>query len=354
MKALVLAGGKGTRLRPLTYTMAKQLVPIANQPVLHYVMRHLQEVGISEVGVIISPETAGQIREALAPNPWHFSFTFITQAEPLGLAHAVRTARPWLDDSPFIMYLGDNLIGQGLAPLVETFRSCRADAVLLLKEVPDPRSFGVAVVNEAGRVLRLVEKPSVPPSSLALVGVYLFSASIHDAIDAIVPSVRGELEITDAIQRLLDTGRQVESRVLDSWWLDTGKKDDVLEANRVVLDEWVSRSIAGHIDTTTQIAGKVCLHAGARVERSIIRGPAIIAEGTSIQDSFIGPYTSVGPDCVIDRSRIEHCVLLAGTHLIGIDRLEDSVIGRNSRVTKGRDAHPSLRLMIGDDCEVSL
>src|SRR6267378_2154627 len=354
MKALVLAGGRGTRLRPLTYTMAKQLVPVANRPVLHYVMGHLRDAGIREIGVIVSPETTEQIQQALASNPWEAKFTYILQTEPLGLAHAVKTARDWLGDSSFIMYLGDNLIGQGVADLVETFHSKRADAVVLLKEVPDPRRFGVAIVDEEGRVSKLIEKPVVPPSSLALVGVYLFSTAVHDAIAAIKPSRRGELEITDAIQRLLDDGRTVVSRTLATWWLDTGKKDDLLEANRVVLDEWVTREIKGAVDSESQIAGKVSLNSGARVEKSVIRGPVVVAEGTVIRDSFVGPYTSIGPNCTIENSRVEHCVLLAGTTLQGIETLEDSVGGQNSKVVRDGLLHRALRLMIVDDCEVRL
>ncbi len=352
MKALVLAGGRGTRLRPLTYSIAKQLVPVANRPILHYVMEHLCEAGIAEVGVIVCPETSEQIKRALSHNPWGATFTYILQSEPLGLAHAVGTARDWLGDSSFIVYLGDNLVGQGIGGLVRTFEANDADAVVLLKEVPDPRRFGVAVIGESGRVLKLIEKPAVPPSNLALVGVYLFSPAVHGAIATIKPSARGELEITDAIQKLLDDGRRVESQILVSWWLDTGKKDDLLEANRVVLDEWVERDVEGDVDSDSQIAGKVSLSAGVRVERSTVRGPAVVAEGTVIRDSFVGPYTSIGPNCTIDRSQVEHSVLLAGTTLQGVDRLEDSVLGHNSRVVRDGRSHRALRLMVGDDCEV--
>ena len=354
MKGLVLAGGRGTRLRPLTYTMAKQLVPVANRPVLHYVMEHLCQAGIRDVGVIVSPDTADQIREALAPNHWKANFTFILQAEPLGLAHAVKTARTWLGDSSFIMYLGDNLIGRGVGDLIERFQEEQPDAVVLLKEVSDPRRFGVAVVDSSGRIVQLVEKPANPPSPYAMVGVYLFSAAIHDAISAIKPSWRGELEITDAIQQLLDGGRRVDSRMLTSWWLDTGKKDDLLEANRVVLDEWVERKIAGDVDAASAITGKVSLEAGVRVERSTIRGPVVVAEGCAILDAFVGPYTSIGPNCTITRSRVEHSVLLAGSSLEGVDSLEDSVLGHNAKVARDNHAHRALRLMIGDDCEVCL
>ncbi|MEM2164040.1 MAG: glucose-1-phosphate thymidylyltransferase [Candidatus Bathyarchaeia archaeon] len=354
MKALVLAGGKGTRLRPLTYTMAKQLIPVANRPILHYVMDQISGVGIKEVGVVIAPETGQQIKEALAENPWGLNFSFILQEEPKGLAHAVMVARDFLGESAFLMYLGDNLIGQDIKGFVDEFLSSNPEALILLKEVEDPRMFGVAEIDEKGNVKRLIEKPKVPPSNFALVGIYLFSPSIHEAIAEIKPSFRGELEITDAIQRLLEKGKTVRSFILKHWWLDTGKKDDLLEANRVVLDEWIRRKLEGEVDTQSKIVGRVSLARGARVERSTIRGPVVIGEGTVIKDSFIGPYTSVGKNCVIEGSVLEHSVVLDGAKLTGIERLEDSVIGRNAVVASWRENARALRLMIGDDAEVRL
>ena len=355
MKALVLAGGRGTRLRPLTYTMSKQLIPIANRPILHYVMDHLKEADLHEVGVIIAPETGDQVRASLAPNPWGFRFTFILQEAPLGLAHAVRVARDFLGEEPFVMYLGDNLIGQGIGDFVKDFVESKADAVILLKEVEDPRRFGVAEVAPDGRVIRLVEKPKNPPSNLALVGIYIFSPAIHEAIEQIRPSWRGELEITDAIQQLLNNGGDVRSYILRSWWLDTGKKDDLLEANRVVLDEWVHREIQGTVDEASRIIGRVYIEKGAYIERSIVRGPAVIGEGAQVKDSFIGPYTSVGKGCCIKGAALEYCVLLEGAQIIEVERIEDSVIGRNARVAKGeQSSRRALTFMIGDDAEVLL
>ncbi len=354
MKALVLAGGKGTRLRPLTYTMAKQLIPVANRPIIHYVMDQIVEVGIREVGVIISPETGQAIRDSLTPNPWNVNLTFILQAEPLGLAHAVQTARDFLKDAPFLMYLGDNLVGQDLKAFVEEFRTGRPGGLILLKEVGDPRLFGVADVDGDGRIRRLIEKPKDPPSNLALVGVYLFMPVIHAAIAAITPSWRGELEITDAVQKLLENGHTVQSAVLKGWWLDTGKKDDLLEANRVVLDEWVKREIQGVVDADSRVMGRVVLEEGAKVIRSEVRGPATIATRTLIEDAFIGPYTSIGPGCTIKNSALEHCVVLDGVRLEGAGRLEDSILGRSAVVRRLSGNHHALRLMIGDDAEVLL
>lgn len=353
MKALVLAGGTGTRLRPLTYTVAKQLIPVANRPILFYVMQHIREAGIQDVGVIISPETGSQIREYLSRNS-ELNLTYILQEQPLGLAHAVRCARDYLQDDPFVMYLGDNLIGQGIREFVEGFQTRKADAVILLKEVEDPKMFGVAEVDRSGRIRRLIEKPKESPSNLALVGVYMFSPRIHDAIAEIKPSWRGELEITDAIQKLLEKGGVVQSSVLKSWWLDTGKKDDLLEANRIVLDEWTQRETKGVVDAGSRLVGRVVLEEGAEVRRSEVRGPAVVGQGTIIEDAFIGPYTSIGPGCTIKNSALEHCVVLEGVKVEGVERLADSILGRNSLVRRISGNYQALRLMIGDDAEVLL
>lgn len=354
MKGLVLCGGKGTRLRPLTYTIPKQLIPIANRPVVHYVMDHLHAAGVREVGVIVAPETAEQIKMALDENPWQFVLTFITQAEPLGLAHTLVVAHDFLGSDPFVMYLGDNLVGSGLKSLVEQFRREHADAVILLKTVPDPRRFGVAVLDGAGHLTRLVEKPVEPPSNLALVGVYIFSPAIHDAVRAIHPSARGELEITDAIQELLNRGRHVVGQPLQTWWLDCGKKDDLLEANRVVLDELISRDVHGAVDDASKVNGRVRLEPGASIVRSEVRGPAVIGTGTVVERAFIGPYTSIGRRCTIRATALEHCVVLDGARVDGVGRLEDSVVGRNATVSRAATNHEALRLLIGDDAEVML
>ena len=352
MKALVLAGGRGTRLRPLTYTLAKQLIPVANKPVLFYVMQQILAAGIKDVGVIISPETGEQVKEALSGGVAGLSASYIVQEQPLGLAHAVKTARRYLDDEPFVMYLGDNLIGQGIREVIRTFEESRSDAVVLLKEVADPRLFGVAVLDRGGEVLRLVEKPTIPPSNLALVGLYVFSPKIHWAIDQIGPSWRGELEITDAIQTLLMEGCKVKSTILQSWWLDCGKKDDLLEANRIVLDEWVVRDIRGTVDANSQVVGRVLLEKESCVKSSRLRGPVVIGEGTMIENSFIGPYTSIGSRCLIKNSTLQHCVILDGAKIESVGRLEDSVLGRNTVVNGDSGNRQCLRLLIGDDAEI--
>lgn len=352
MKALVLAGGRGKRLRPLTYTMAKQLIPVANRPILHYVMDQIEQVEIRDVGVIISPETGQDIRAALAANPWSFRLTFILQPEPRGLAHAVQVAGDFLGLEPFLMYLGDNLIGHDLKAIVSEFQKAEAAATILLKEVDDPTMFGVAQVNGRGQVERLVEKPQSPPSNLALVGVYLFRSVIHRAINSIVPSWRGELEITDAIQRLLDEGSIVESHTLKSWWLDTGKKDDLLMANRLVLDQWARDDVRGAVQEGSQVGGRVIVGEGAEIRRSVVRGPAAIGSGTAVEDAFIGPFTSIGQGCVVRASVLEHSVVLDGARLEGVERLEDSVVGRNAVVRHLPTRPRALRVLIGDDAEV--
>jgi glucose-1-phosphate thymidylyltransferase len=355
LKGLVLAGGRGTRLRPLTHTAAKQLVPVANRPILYYVLDNLSEAGVRDVGIIISPESRKAIQEAVSDGSrWAMNVEYIVQEEPRGLAHAVKAARAFLGTNPFIMYLGDNLIGSGIRALCENFEQSAADASILLKEVADASSFGIAEVDAAGKVMRLIEKPKEPKSNLALVGIYFFSNKIHDAIDRIAPSWRGELEITDAVQELLDQGFTVSSQRLDGWWLDTGKKDDLLTANTVVLDEWVTRRIDGEIDARSHVTGRVQLGSGSRVINSTVRGPVVIADNVLIENSFVGPFTSVASGCRITSSVLEHCVLLENARIENVDRLEDSLIGKNSAVIKNQNTHQAYRLMIGDDSEVAL
>ena len=350
-----MSGGKGTRLRPLTYTTAKQLVPVANKPILGYVIDHIKDAGIQDLGVIISPDTGDEVKRYVGDGKrWGMNVTFIPQSEPLGLAHAVTTARGFLKDDDFVMYLGDNLLSHGVKDSIKKFRRESPQALIFLKEVDNPKQFGVAKLDGRGNIVKLIEKPKRPPSNLALVGVYVFSPEIHDAIARIKPSFRGELEITDAIQELIHMGYEVKSEVLEGWWLDTGKKDSILQANTVVLDEYVKRSIRGSADSKSQITGRVTIGKGAAIRNSIVRGPVIIGDRTEITDSFIGPFTSVGDGVVIRSSVIEHSVILNSAFLSGIERLEDSLVGKNTRVVKNSSHHKALRLMVGDDSTIEV
>jgi len=355
MKALILAGGRGTRLRPITYTMAKHLLPVANKPILFYVLDQIREAGITDVGVVISPETGSSIKEALAGgSKWGVKITYILQPEPGGLAHAVKTAQDFLSDSPFLLFLGDNLIQGGIRDFVGQFYASTLDALILLKEVPDPRAFGVAELDASGKIVRLTEKPEEPKSNLALVGVYLFTPEIHKAIAQIKPSPRGELEITDAIQKLLEMGKGVTSHILQGWWFDNGTKDDLLEANRVVLDEFLKQDIKGDVDSKSRIAGRVEIRKGARVENSIIREPVSIAEDCRIRNSSIGSFTSIGAGTVIEDSSVEYSVILENCHILKIRRLADSIIGRKTNVVKQEQKFKVTRLFVGDNARVEL
>ncbi|MBL8720160.1 MAG: glucose-1-phosphate thymidylyltransferase [Myxococcales bacterium] len=356
MKGLVLAGGSGTRLRPLTYTGAKQLVPVANRPVLFYVIDNLVHAGVTDIAVIISPETGGEIRRALGDgSAFGARLEYTLQDRPAGLAHAVATARPFLEGSDFVMYLGDNLVGMKIQEAVEAFTADPSLAAsVMLKEVPNPSSFGVAEVDAAGNVVGLVEKPREPKSNLALVGIYLFRPSIFDAIAQIKPSPRGELEITDAISKLIELGGTVKFTRLTSWWLDTGKKDDMLLANDTVLDDWLVSGVEGHVDAESKVSGRVRIGKGARIVRSVIRGPTIVGENVEIVDSKIGPFTAIGDGVRVIRSTVEHSVLMAESSITDIPRLEDSLLGKRVLVRPGPARHGALSLMVGDDCVVEL
>jgi glucose-1-phosphate thymidylyltransferase len=300
LKGLILSGGAGTRLRPITHTSAKQLVPVANKPVLFYGIEALVAAGVTEIGIIIAPHTGAEIRAAVGDgSALGARVTYIPQDEPLGLAHAVLTAEEWLGESSFVMYLGDNLLRDGITELVAEFRRNEPDALIMLTQVPDPEHYGVAEL-EGGRVVRLIEKPSEPPSDLALVGVYMFKPGVFAAAKAIEPSARGELEITDTIQRLIDEGRPVECHQVRGWWKDTGQLADMLEANRLVLEDLEPHSDGELLDS--RVEGRVAIEAGAVLERTTVRGPAVIGGGARIRDSYIGPYTSIGEDCEVTGS----------------------------------------------------
>ncbi|WAL62540.1 glucose-1-phosphate thymidylyltransferase [Thermocoleostomius sinensis] len=357
MKAIILSGGKGTRLRPLTHTGAKQLVPVANKPILWYGIEAIVEAGITEIGIIISPETGEEVKAKTGDGSrFGASITYIRQDQPAGLAHAVKVAQPFLGQSPFVMYLGDNLVQSELTLFLEHFHSNNLDALTLLCPVENPSAFGVAEVDEKGRLLRLVEKPKVPPSNLALVGVYIFSNAIHNAIAAIQPSARGELEITDAIQTLIDQQKAVEARQIRGWWLDTGKKDDLLEANRVILDNCcLHPALNGEIDANSKIIGRVQVGTGTKVINSTIRGPVVIGDNCHIENCFVGPYTSIADDVTMIETDLEHSVLLQGAKVEGIHhRVVDSLIGQRAQLKEAPKRPKALRFMIGDDCQIEL
>ncbi|MFM7877141.1 MAG: glucose-1-phosphate thymidylyltransferase [Microcystis panniformis] len=356
MKALILSGGKGTRLRPLTYTGAKQLVPVANKPILWYGIESIVAAGITDIGIIISPETGEEIRQTTGSGEqFGAKITYIRQDQPAGLAHAVKTAQSFLGDSPFIMYLGDNLIEDDLSPFLESFHQQSLDALILLRKVSNPSAFGVAKVDETGKVLYLVEKPKEPPSNLALVGIYFFAPTIHQAIASIQPSGRGELEITDAIQELINQNKAVEANKLLGWWLDTGKKDDLLEANRIILDTSLEIALLGEIDPNSQAIGRVQIGQGSKIINSTIRGPVIIGENCHIENCFIGPYSSIANGTKLIDADIEHSVILKDATIIGIhQRIVDSVIGRRAKLEIAPQRPKALRFMIGDDSHVEL
>lgn len=356
MKAIILSGGKGTRLRPLTYTGAKQLVPVANKPILWYGIESIVEAGITEIGIIISPETGEEVK-AKTGNGDRFGaqITYILQEKPAGLAHAVKVAQPFLEDLPFVMYLGDNLVQSDLGLFLEDFSANNLDALTLLCPVPNPSAFGVARVDEHGKLLQLVEKPKEPPSNLALVGIYIFSNIIHEAIASIQPSARGELEITDAIQALIDQQKPVEARQIRGWWLDTGKKDDLLEANRVILDTCLQSSMLGEVDAQSQIIGRVEVGTGSKIINCTIRGPVTIGRNCHLENCFIGPYSSVADRVTLIEADLEHSVILQGAKVEGIHhRIVDSVIGQRAHLKEAPRRPKALRFMIGDDCQIEL
>jgi glucose-1-phosphate thymidylyltransferase len=353
LKGLILSGGRGTRLRPITHTSAKQLVPVANKPVLFYAIEALAAAGIREVGIVIAPETGGEIRAAAGDGArFGVAITYIEQATPSGLAHAVLTAERFLGGAPFVMYLGDNLLRDGIVELVEQFRAAAPDALILLTHVKDPQNYGVAEL-EGERVARLVEKPTEPRSDLALVGVYMFTAAIFDAARAIEPSGRGELEITDAIQRLIDSGSTVDPHIVRGWWKDTGQVQDMLDANRLILDD-LSERIEGEL-IDSKVEGRVVIEPGVVLERATVRGPAIVGRGSRITDAYVGPYSAIGEDVTIERSELEYSIVLAGSSVRGLDgRIEASLIGRNVAISRSPALPRAFRFVVGDNAEIAI
>ncbi|MBA3653656.1 MAG: glucose-1-phosphate thymidylyltransferase [Actinobacteria bacterium] len=353
MKGLILAGGSGTRLRPITHTSAKQLVPVANKPILYFVLENLVDAEIIEIAIVVG-DTADEIKAAVGDGSrWGAQVTYIAQDAPRGLAHCVFIAAEFLGDDDFVMYLGDNLLQQDLREFLGGREG--AAAQILLCRVPDPQRFGVAELSQdRTTVVRLVEKPVVPPSDLALTGVYLFDKTIHEAVRAIAPSARGELEITDAIQWLIDQGHTVHWRQLEGWWIDTGKLTPLLEANRLVLETLEPR-IDGKVDEASRIEGRVVIERGAEVVNSTVRGPVVIGAGARVVDSYVGPFTAVGPDCEITHSEIDHSVVLEGGRITDAgDRIVDSLIGKHAEIFRSGQRPRATRLLLGDHSQVDL
>jgi glucose-1-phosphate thymidylyltransferase len=347
MKALILSGGKGTRLRPITFTSAKQLVPVANKPILFYGIEAIRDAGIRDVGIVVG-DTHEEIRSAVGDGSrWGIRVSYIRQEAPLGLAHAVKVSRDYLGDDPFVMFLGDNLIKDGITPLVREFERDRPNCQILLAHVKNPQEFGVAELD-GQRVVRLQEKPQVPPTDLALVGVYMFDPTVFEAVGAIRPSARNELEITDAIQYLIDTRRDVRCHVITGWWKDTGKLEDMLEANRIVLSGLATR-IEGEVDAASRIEGPVVIGAGSRIVSSTLRGPLIVGEQCRIEDAFVGPFTSIHDRSVIQKSEVEHSILLEEAKVIGLaHRLESSLLGRGVEIIRVDRRPATYRFLLGD------
>ena len=353
MKGLILSGGKGTRLYPLTYTRAKQLIPVANKPVLFRVIEAIRDAGVTEIGIVIG-DTGPEIRDAVGDGDrWGVRITYIPQDAPLGLAHAVKISRPFLGDDRFVMFLGDNVIQGGVSTLIEQFASSAWNAQVVLTAVAEPQHYGVAELEPDGRIRRLVEKPREPKSNLALVGIYMFDPNVHAACDGIEPSWRGELEITDAIQGLIDEGRSVEAHVVTGWWKDTGHVEDMLEANRLILDALVDDRRGTVVDS--RIDGRVAIGEGALLERCHVRGPAVIGPRAIVRDAYIGPYTAISEDAVVERAELEHAIIMERSRVEGIDaRLEDSLIGADVVITRSHGKPQAHRITVGDRARIEI
>ncbi len=353
MKGLILSGGKGTRLRPLTFTQAKQLVPVANKPVLFYGIEALKAAGIEEIGIVVG-DTKHEIMEAAGDGSrWDIRITYIEQEAPLGLAHAVKISEGFLGKEPFVMYLGDNILKSGVKSLVEEFKKKKLNSLILLTEVPNAQMFGVAELED-GKVVRLVEKPKEPKSNLALVGVYMFDFHVFEAVNSIKPSWRNELEITDAIQYLVDKGYDVHPHIVTGWWKDTGKIEDILEANRLILES-IQGKMEGKIDETSKINGQVIIGKDTSIKHSIIRGPAIIGEECDIVDSYIGPFTSIQRRCHIIKTELEHSIVLEGSEIQDVgSRIDESLIGREVKIFKCPPKPSVYRFMVGDNSEIGI
>ena len=352
MKALVLSGGKGTRLRPLTFTCAKQLIPVANKPILGYVLDQVAATSIKKVGIITAYESGQFVKDYVKDGSgWNLNVCYILQ-EPLGLAHAVKTAKRFLGKDSFVMCLGDNVTGQGLEVFLKKFKKDHLDALIILKEVDTPSSFGIAELDEKGNIINLAEKPKTSMGNLAIIGTYLFSNKVHEAIERIKPSRRGELEITDAIQEMINMGFSVKAEILKSWWLDTGKKDDILSANARILDEYIQRDIKGTV-TNSSVDGRVKMESDSKIVNSTVRGPCVIGRDVLVENSFVGPYTSIGDGSKICNSNLEYCVVQECVTIKDVERLEDSLMGKNAKITRNQ-RNRTIKLHVGDYSEVEV
>lgn len=351
MKALILSGGHGTRLRPLTYSQQKQLIPVANKPVLFYAIEDVIEAGIGDIGIIVGPNKE-QVMETVNSVDWDADIEFIYQGEPKGLAHAILVAEEFLDNEEFVMYLGDNILRDGIVDHAQRFKELDPDSLILLTEVDEPQRFGVAELDKDGRVKRLIEKPKVPPSNYALVGVYFFKPIIIEACKNIKPSWRNELEITDAIQWLIDNGYRVEASIVKGWWKDTGKPEDILEANRLVLDDIQPKN--NGIAEDSRIIGRVVIEEGAVIENSTVKGPCVIGKNSKIVNSYIGPYTSIGNNCMIEGTEIEDSVIMDGSVIINAGRIVESLIGRNVKIREHDSKPKGCRFIVGDNSDIIL
>ena len=354
MKGLILSGGKGSRLYPLTYSNAKQLIPVANKPVLVRVIETIRDAGITDIGIVIG-DTGAQIKEAIGRGgQWGVNITYIPQDAPLGLAHAVKIAKDFIGDDRFVMFLGDNVIEGGISPLISQFADSKWNSQIVLTRIEHPEQYGVAELGDDGKIIRLVEKPKNPPSDLALVGIYMFDKHIFEAVDGIKPSWRGELEITDAIQWLVDHKFSVHPYIHRGWWIDTGRPDDMLEANDVVLEE-IDYVIEGYIDRDSQVGRRVCVQKGAEIVNSIVRGPAIIGENARIVNSYVGPFTSIGNNVLVENSEIEHSMVLENSRITDIEsRIQDSLIGRDVVIQRSPIKPKALKLTLADHSNVGI
>jgi glucose-1-phosphate thymidylyltransferase len=354
MKGLILSGGKGTRLYPLTYTSAKQLIPVANKPVLFRVIESIRDAGITEIGIVVG-YTADEIRAAVGSGDrWDIKITYIQQDQPLGLAHAVKVSQDFLQDDRFVMFLGDNVIQGGISSLIEQFSESAYNSQIVLTRVSHPEQYGVAELDSEGRIVQLIEKPKQPPSDLALVGIYMFDAHIHEAVDSITPSWRGELEITDAIQWLVEHDYDVYPYIHRGWWIDTGRPGDMLEANSLVLEE-ITPQIEGYVDRDSEVDSRVTVQAGAEIVNSVIRGPSIIGEHTRIINSYVGPFTSIFHDVVVEDSEIERSIVLENSVIRDIPaRIQDSLIGRQVNLARSPIKPKAYKLTLGDHSQVGI